>query len=946
MHTHSILRKTFKSAGAITLIVTTLFTRGSSQTTTNNTNWPSYGNDLGAMRFQNLDQINPSNVATLQPAWIFHTTVMNMNTSFESQPIIIDGVLYVSSPHGHVFALDATTGALKWTFNPNLGAPLSELAICCGQTNRGVAVGDGRVYVGQLDATLIALDASNGQQIWKVTVDRWQDRWTETMAPLFINGKVIIGASGGEYMRRGHVRAYEAATGKMLWEFNTTAAPGEFGSDTWKGDSWKSGGGTVWTTPAADPQLGLLYVTTGNASPDENGSEREGMNLFTASVVALDINTGQRKWHFQEVHHDIWDYDSTQPVHLFTLERGGQQIPALGHANKNGFYFILDRRNGTPLYDVKETPVPTTEPAWQHAWPTQPIPATEPLIPQKVDPVPPNARAAPIYTPPSEQPTMIQPGFESGPEWPPSAHSPRTHYSYLQAGGYMPNMYHAIPPVLSSFGSTAGGAAPGVQSFGLFVAMDTTTGKIAWKKQLEEKMFAGVTVAGDLVFFGESSGKFNALDAKTGSSLWTFQSSDKGVGGANGVPAVYSVNGREFVVMAFGGNNGLSDAGDALIAFALPSGGSGSPNVVTADVKQAATGDLPASAMQQTVQSAPADARVLELSVHDFDFQPQSFTVLAGEKVALHLTNVGLLGGAGITLKLPSGPIASAGSIAPGANAFFVFTAPAQPGVFDFYGPSRFFGMTGVMRVGPDCASPTISPCITAAGVMNAASLRSGAVAPGELVTIFGRGLGPDTGVPFDTSLASLPTTLSATQVLFDNIPAPLLFAQGTQVTAVVPVEVSGKTSTSVQVVNGNGRTDAVTVSVTDLQPGVFSMMGNATRQGTILNQDGTQNSPSNPAAKGSTISMFATGTGQTIPPGVDGAIATNDGAKPQSRIEVLLGGVGADVVNARLSRGSFTGLLQVDAKIPDGAPTGNAVPIGLSAGDVISPPTATVAIK
>src|SRR2546423_3684137 len=165
------------------------------------------------------------------------------------------------------------------------------------------------------------------------------------MAPLSVDGKVIIGASGGEYQRRGHVRAYDAASGRQLWEFNTTPGTGEFGADTWAGDSWKTGGGTVWTTPAADPQLGLLYITTGNAAPDENGSEREGMNLFTASIVALDVNTGQRRWHFQEVHHDIWDYDGPQPAHLFTLERGGQQIPAIGHANKNGHYFIFDRRD-------------------------------------------------------------------------------------------------------------------------------------------------------------------------------------------------------------------------------------------------------------------------------------------------------------------------------------------------------------------------------------------------------------------------------------------------------------------------------------------------------------------------------------------------------------------------------------------------------------------------
>lgn len=337
----------------------------------------------------------------------------------------------------------------------------------------------------------------------------------------------------------------------------------------------------------------MIYITTGNAAPDENGSEREGMNLFTASIVALDANTGQRRWHFQEVHHDIWDYDSPQPVHLFTLDRDGQQTPALGHANKNGHYFILDRRDGKPLIDVKETPVPA-EPAWQHPWLTQPVPTTEPLIPHIIEKAPPGVRTGPIWTVPEERPTAIQPGFETGPEWPPSDYSPRTRYAYLQAGGFSPSMYRAIPPLVNSFGSTGGGV-PDVENYGLFVAMDTTTGKIAWRKRLPEKMFSGVVAAGDLVFFGENNGQFNAVDAKTGDVLWTFKSDMPGVGGANGAPAVYVVNGRQFVVMAFGGNNGLqgSSPGDALIAFALPQGGQTEPNIAQGSPRQVETGEVP-----------------------------------------------------------------------------------------------------------------------------------------------------------------------------------------------------------------------------------------------------------------------------------------------------------------------------------------------------------------
>jgi quinohemoprotein ethanol dehydrogenase len=930
----------------LAVLLTLLFTRAGSQTANpQKQDWPFYGNDPGGMRFVDTDQINPANVSGLQPAWIFHTGVMSNNTSFESQPIVVDGVLYVTSPHGHVFALDAVNGSLKWTFNPDM-PPLSELAICCGQTNRGVAVGNGKVFVGQLDATLIALDAATGRVAWKITVDRWQDRWTETMAPLFMNGKVIIGASGGEYQRRGHVRAYDAETGRMVWEFYTVPGPGEFGNETWAGDSWRTGGGTVWTTPSADPQLGLIYVTTGNAAPDENGSQRAGMNLFTASIVALDVNTGQRRWHFQEVHHDIWDYDAPQPVHLFTLDRNGQQIPALGHANKNGFYFILDRRDGRPLYDVREVPVPT-EPAWQHPWPTQPVPATEPLIPQKIETAPPGVRAGPMYTVPQEQATAIQPGFESGPEWPPSAYSPRTRYAYLQAGGYAPSLYRAIPPLVNSFGST-GGAPPDIENYGLFVAMDTTTGRIAWQKRLAEKMFSGVVAAGDLVFFGENNGRFNAVHAKSGDVLWSFKSDMTGIGGANGAPAVYTVNGRQFVVMAFGGNNGLqgSSPGDALIAFALPQGGQTQPNVVRASVRQMDTGAVPESAMVAPMENAPADARVIELVTHDFDFHPQSFTALAGEKIAVRIVNTGTPA-AGITMRLPSGPIALRGTVRTNEDAFFVFTAPNEPGVYEFFGPSRFFGMTGLMRVGPACAV-SASPCISAAGIVSSANLRSTAVAPGQLVTIFGRGIGPESGVfaPVSPDSRNLPIQLGDTQVFFNGIAAPLLYAQANQVNAIVPFEVAGRDSAQVQISRGGGQTTQLaTVSIVPAQPGIFTARGVASGQGIVLNQDGTPNSAGNPAARGSVVSIFATGAGQTNPAGMNGAFARDDSMKMALPVTVLIGGIGAETVNARVPRGVFAGIVQADVRVPADAPSGSEVALELATGEVISPP-ATIAVR
>lgn len=385
------------------------------------------------MRYQNVDQINPANVARLTPAWVFHTGVMNSDRlSFESQPIEVGGTVYVTSGEDHVFALDAASGALKWTYNPQLTS-LDSMAICCGVDNRGVAVGGGKVFFGQLNGTLVALDAATGHVLWQTIVASYLQHYTITMAPQYVAGKVLVGTSGGEFKTRGSLSAYDANTGRMLWRFYTVPGPGALGHDTWAGNSWKIGGAPVWDTPTVDTNLGLLYVATGNASPDLNGSRRAGKDLFASSIVALDLNTGTLRWYFQEVHHDLWDYDGPQMTQLYTATVQGQQIPAIGHANKDGNYFMLDRRTGTPIFPVKEVPVPTT-PAWQHPWPTQPMPTNDALEPQTVTQPPKGMASGPLFTVPRPQPTLIQPGFETGPEWPAGAFSPRTGYVYLPSG--------------------------------------------------------------------------------------------------------------------------------------------------------------------------------------------------------------------------------------------------------------------------------------------------------------------------------------------------------------------------------------------------------------------------------------------------------------------------------------------------------------------------------
>src|SRR5262245_15553383 len=413
-----------------------------------NLDWPAYGNDLGNMRFQNTDQINPSNVASLQPAWVFHTGVLDEKAELECSPVGVGGTMYITDGHDDVFALDAATGQQKWAYKPleisGEMPALEEISICCGRANRGVAFGNGKVFYGRLDDVLVALDAKTGAVVWKATVVDFHKRFSITMAPMFVNGMVIVSVSGGEYEVRGQVATFDADTGALVWRFRTTE-PG-----TWGGGSFRTGGAAVWNTPSIDPDLGLVYVATGNAAPDVNGVRRIGDNLFATSIVALDLSTGAVRWHFQEVHHDLWDYDSAQPPVLFPLTKDGKSFAALGHCSKNGNFYILDRATGEPLFSVTEMPVPT-KPSWQHPSPTQPVSSVEPLTPLALlpgtidfDELPKDVTPAAQYTPPHRKEILIQPGDDGGCEWPPAAFSPRTGLVYYGTR-YEPTSFKASP---------------------------------------------------------------------------------------------------------------------------------------------------------------------------------------------------------------------------------------------------------------------------------------------------------------------------------------------------------------------------------------------------------------------------------------------------------------------------------------------------------------------
>jgi quinohemoprotein ethanol dehydrogenase len=547
-----------------------------------NMDWRYHGNTLDNERYQDVDQINPNNVAKLKPAWIFHTGVLgDPNMAMEMTPIVVSGVMYVPTGDDDVFALNATTGKQIWAYHPtDMPAP-STLPICCNNDNRGVALADGKVFVARLDAVLVALDAKTGTVVWKTTVDLPSKGASMTIAPQIVDNTVVVGVSGAEFAVRGHVDAYDQSTGKLVWRFWTTEP------NSWGGDTYLTGGASVWGNPSYDPELHMLYFATGNAYPWPSpcaffgvvpvgcpGNGREGTNLYSTSIVAIDSRTGTYKWHFQFVHHDMWDFDGPQPTVLLTVNG----TPAIEHTSKTGYMFILNRLNGESLFPYQEVSVPT-EPAWESPWSTQPVSSIESLTVHSVGPciaivagcvpVPPGVVPAPMWSPYQPTATAFQPWAGGGMEWPPAAYSPRTHFIYSHAN------YSPANIGVTESNSIAFSSITGEVDHGVYGAVDTRTGRVAWKIPITGTTpDSGMGVAGDLVFFGESSGLFHAANARTGAILWTFDASKvPNAGGANASPAFYVVNGKEYVVYGFGGEPGNSPTlGDAVIAFALPDG--------------------------------------------------------------------------------------------------------------------------------------------------------------------------------------------------------------------------------------------------------------------------------------------------------------------------------------------------------------------------------------
>ena len=497
--------------------------------------WLTYWGDYSGRHYSPLAQINAKNVTHLQAQWAVQ---MPGDGIVESVPIVVDGVIYTAGPPGEVYALDARTGRQIWKYQrpQKVVNPYES-----NRVNRGVAILGNLIYFGTLDAALVALDARSGALVWETGVADTMEGYSITSAPLAIRDKIITGVAGGEYGIRGFIDAYDANTGKRLWRTYTIPAPGEFGSDTWEGDSWKHGSAGTWLTGTYDPELNTLYWPVGNPGPDANGDVRKGDNLFSCSVLALDPETGQRKWHYQFTPNDTHDWDATEDVMLVDRMYGGKPRKLLLQADRNGVFYVLDRTDGTFL-----SATPFVRADWVSGWDKNGRPITTP-----------DWRATP-------EGNTVFPALGGGSNFQAPSYSPKTGWMYFAyhdgAGRYSAGEapYEAGRQFWGrgSGGGPSGSTVPdeqGVQAF------DPETGRSKWKFPLiQSSLSAGVlATAGGVVFAGSREGNLIALDAITGKPLWHF-----GAGAEiASSPMSYAVDGRQYIA--------ISSAG-ALYSFALP----------------------------------------------------------------------------------------------------------------------------------------------------------------------------------------------------------------------------------------------------------------------------------------------------------------------------------------------------------------------------------------
>ncbi|HEV7574553.1 MAG TPA: PQQ-dependent dehydrogenase, methanol/ethanol family [Caldimonas sp.] len=502
-------------------------------------------------RYYPAAQINTTNVAKLRPAFSFQTEVLE---SMETAPIVVDGIMYITTSYNHLYALDAATGKEFWHYKHKMGAVTT---FCCGPNNRGVAVMGDRLYMGTLDAKLLAFDAKTGKVLWATQIADPEAGYSETMAPVAVNGKVLIGTNGGEYGIRGFVKAYDANDGKLLWTFDTIPETGHEGTWATKDATqrdlhrdiaaekaqlaknagfFKTLGGGVWMAPAVDKASNTIFFVVGNPSPDLYGAERPGDNLYTDSIVAVDLNTGAKKWHYQYVPHDVWDLDAVSPVILTdAMGKDGKMRKVAIHGGKTGHVYVHDRATG------------------------ELIRFSEAMIPQEN-----------MWVLPTKDGARMLPGANGGVEWSPMAVNPKLRMVYA-ANLHQPMTYHVEQAAYPGGKLWLGGAfkvIPTEKQWGRLAAVNLDTGKMAWKFDTEQPLIGGVlATAGDLVFNGEGNGLFRAFDARNGKKLWEYQAG----AGVNAPAVSYMVGGKQYVAVAAGGNTQLDfKRGNTVLVFALP----------------------------------------------------------------------------------------------------------------------------------------------------------------------------------------------------------------------------------------------------------------------------------------------------------------------------------------------------------------------------------------
>src|SRR5438874_3643016 len=468
----------------------TISTQDLAQTKNGSNDWITHGGALNNQRYSSLNQINASNVSQLRGVWMTRLgSGRGSKYKFEADPVVVNGIMYIPTGNDDIFALDSKTGRKIWEWDSDI--PQVNDLICCGWDNRGVAVGDGRVYTGLLDGSFVALDQKSGKLLWRTQLEDYHDGYSLTGAYRYYDGLVFTGISGAEKGIRGRMTALDARDGHEVWRFYTIPAPGDIGGDTWpaandpdpeKVAAYTHGGASIWQAPTLDPDLGMLYFTTGNAGPDYDGAMRPGDNLFSAAFVALDYKTGQYKWHYQQVHHDIWDFDAPSPTVLFDQMYNGVMRKGIYQAGKTGWVYYLDRTNGQPLIGIDEKAVPQ-EPRNATAA-TQPYPVGDPFMDQCPEPQPGFALSGCIFTPFWDIPVLLRPTGNGGSEWSPSAYSPQTGYSYVFAQQTNSTLAMRYLPYQHGKTYSLGASVPalGASIKSTFTAIDSRTNKIAWQQ--------------------------------------------------------------------------------------------------------------------------------------------------------------------------------------------------------------------------------------------------------------------------------------------------------------------------------------------------------------------------------------------------------------------------------------------------------------------------------